>query len=165
MAYDIYLELKGVEGESTAAGFEKKIELLTFSWATNNPVTLGSGSSGIASGKASVGGIGIQKKTDKASAKLWAACAQGDHFETATITLRKATGTGGQKPFLTFKMKKVYITSFHWSGGAGTGDTPTESVALVFAEIEIEYFAQDDKGQLKTAGQASYDIQKVKKAK
>jgi type VI secretion system secreted protein Hcp len=32
MAYDVFLDIKGVEGESTAKGFEKKIEIYSFSW-------------------------------------------------------------------------------------------------------------------------------------
>ena len=53
------------------------------------------------------------------------------------------------------------VESVQWSGSTGGDDTPTESLSLAFAKVEIEYKTQDDKGKLAVAGQASWDLTKV----
>jgi type VI secretion system secreted protein Hcp len=161
MAFDTYLKLDNVEGETTAKGYEKQIEIYSFSWGASNPTTVSPGKDGLSSGRVSISSFNIMKKTEKSSSKLFQACCRGDHFPTALVHLRKATGEGGQKPFLTYKFTDVMVESIQWSGSSGGDDTPTESVSFAFAKVEVEYFMQDDKGALKTAGQASWDATKV----
>ena len=161
MSFDTYMDIAGVEGESTADGFEKKIEIYSFSWGAANPTTVSPGSGGLSGGRVSVSSFNVMKKTEKSSAKLFAACCQGMHFDTAKISMRKATGTGGQDVFLTYLFTDVMIESIQWSGSTGGDDTPTESLSLAFAKVEIEYKTQDDKGKLAVAGQASWDLTKV----
>ena len=162
MSFDTFLELATVEGESTAAGFEKKIEIYSFSWGASNPVTVGSGTGGMTGGKVSISSFNFMKKTEKSSAKLFQACATGQHFPTATVTMRKATGTAGeQKAFLVYKFTEIMVESIQWSGSSGGDDTPTESVSLAFAKVEITYSMQDPKGGMAVAGQAAWDLTKV----
>jgi len=146
MPFDTFLDVAGVEGESTAKGFEGKIEIYSFSWGASNPTTVGSGSTGLAASKVSISSFNIMKKTEKSSNALFAACCNGKHFDTATITMRKAAGEGGQKPFLIYKFSDVMVESVQWSGSSGGDDTPTESVSLAFARCELEYQQQDSKG-------------------
>ena len=120
MAFDTYLDIKGVEGEATATGFEKKIEIYSFSWGASNPTTVGSGSTGLSAGRVSVSGFNLMKKTEKASATLFLACCSGTHFPEATVTMRKATGE--QKPFLVYKFTDVMVESIQWSGSTGGDD-------------------------------------------
>jgi type VI secretion system secreted protein Hcp len=162
MAFDTFIDIATVEGESTAAGFEKKIEIYSFSWGASNPVTIGSGSGGMSGGKVSISSFNIMKKTDKASSTLFQACAAGQHFPTALVTMRKATGTSGeQKAFLVYKFTEVMVESIQWSGSSGGDDTPTESLSLAFGKVEITYSKQDDKGAMAVAGQAAWDLTKV----
>lgn len=162
MAFDTYIDLKGVEGEATAKGFEKKIEIFSFSWGASNPTTVGSATSGLSAGKVSISSFNVMKKTDKSSARLFAACCRGDHFDTLVVTMRKAVGEGGQGPFLIYKFSNVMVESIQWSGSSGGDDTPTESVSFAFAKVEIEYKNQKTKGgALETAGQASWDLTTV----
>ena len=163
MAFDTFIDLKGVEGESTATGMEKKIEIYSFSWGASNPTTVSSGKDGLSAGKVSISSFNVMKKTEKSSAALFSACCGGKHFDEATVTMRKATGDGGQKPFLTYKFTDVMIESVQWSGSSGGDDTPTESVSFAFAKVEIAYFMQDDKGTMKASGNASWDLTKVSK--
>ncbi|MBV9879081.1 MAG: type VI secretion system tube protein Hcp [Gemmatirosa sp.] len=164
MPFDTFIDIATVEGESTATGFEKKIEIYSFSWGASNPVTVGSGSGGMSSGKVSISSFNIMKKTDKSSTTLFQACATGHHFDTATVTMRKATGNaGGQKAFLVYKFTEVMVESIQWSGSSGGDDTPTESVSLAFGKVEVEYFGQDPKGAVKPLGQAAWDLTKVTK--
>ena len=98
MAFDTFLDLgKDIPGESTAAGFEGKIEIYSFSWGASNPTTIGSASTGIAAGKVSISSFNVMKKTDKASALLFQRCCEGQHIDTVIVTMRKAGGTAGQQ--------------------------------------------------------------------
>lgn len=164
MAFDTFIDIAGVTGECTAAGFEGKIEIYSFSWGASNPTTVGSGSTGLAAGKVSLSSFNIMKKSEKSSPILFSACCTGKHFDTATVTMRKASGEGGQKPFLKYTFTDVMIESVQWSGSTGGDDTPTESVSIAFAKVEIEYQQQDSKGG--NVGQpvkASWDLTKVSK--
>jgi type VI secretion system secreted protein Hcp len=88
MAFDTFLDLAGVEGESTAKGFENKIEIYSFSWGASNPTTVGSGATGLSASKVSISSFNIMKKTEKSSPTLLAACCNGKHFDTALVGRR-----------------------------------------------------------------------------
>lgn len=163
MAFDAYLDIEGVPGESTAKGMEKKMELLSFSFGGSNPTTVGTGSTGLSGGKVSVSTFNVMKKSEAASAKLFKAMCNGDHYAKATVHLRKATGDGGQAPFLVYTFTDVMVDSLQWSGSGGGDDTPTESASFAFAKVDIEYKAQDAKGAVSTASKASWDLTKAAK--
>jgi type VI secretion system secreted protein Hcp len=164
MAFDTFLDIEGVEGESTATGMEKKIEIYSFSLGASNPTTVSSGSSGLSAGKVSVSSFNVMKKTEKSSPTLFSACCAGKHFAKATVTLRKATGDSGQKAFLTYTFTDVLVESIQWSGSTGGDDTPTESLSLAFAKVEISYLPQDTAaGGVSNPVKASWDVTKVAK--
>jgi len=162
MAFDTFIDIAGVEGECTAKGFEKKIEIYSFSWGASNPTSVGSGKEGISGGKVSISSFNIMKKTDKSSPTLFAACCNGDHFATAKVTMRKAGGTAGQQGFLIYEFTEVMCESIQWSGSSGGDDTPTESVSFAFAKVAIAYSTQSTDGKTMTAaGSASWDLTTV----
>jgi type VI secretion system secreted protein Hcp len=164
MAFDTYLKLEGIEGEATAKGVEKQIEIYSFSWGASNPTTVSSGSTGLSAGKASISSFNIMKRTEKSSPTLFSKCCSGTHIPSAVVSIRKATGDGGQKPYLTYTFTNVLIESIQWSGSGGGDDTPTESVSLAFAKVEISYQEQDSKGgSVGNAVRASWDLTKVSK--
>jgi type VI secretion system secreted protein Hcp len=164
MAFDTFLDLAGVEGESSAAGMEKKIEIYSFSWGASNPTTVGSGASGISAGKVSISSFNVMKKTEKSSPTLFSACCAGKHFATATVTMRKATGDAGQKEFLKYEFTDVMVESVQWSGSTGGDDTPTESVSFAFGKVAITYQQQDSSGgSVGKPSTASWDLTKVSK--
>lgn len=167
MAFDTYLKIESpnVEGEATATDMEGQIEIYSFSWGASNPVTVGSGSTGISGGKVSVSSFNCMKKTEKSSAALFAACASGQHYKTATVTMRKATGVdGAQQVFLKYTFENVMVESIQWSGSTGGDDSPTESVSFAFGKVTIDYSTQNtDDGSMQNAGSASWDVTKVSK--
>lgn len=163
MAFDSYLKLEGVKGSAQAKGFDKAIEIYSFSFGASNPVTIGSGSAGAGAGKVSLSSFNVMKKSDEASPQLFQACCNGQHFDKASITLRKAGGE--QNDFLLYEFGTVFIESIQWSGSSGGDDTPTESIALAFASVNITYTPQDAKGVKGTPVVASWDLQKVTKLK
>jgi len=162
VAFDTFLKLDGVDGESTRKGFEKQIEVLSFSWGGSNPTTVGSGTAGLSAGKATISSFNIMKKTDCASPVMFQKMCIGDHFDKANVVMNKASGEKSSAlQFLKYDFEQVFVESISWSGSTGGDDTPMESVSFAFGKVTITYTAQTAGG---TAGKpcvASYDIQQV----
>jgi type VI secretion system secreted protein Hcp len=156
MAYDAFLKLEGVKGESKSKDHEGEIDLLSFSLGASNPVGSQSGT-GLGAGKVSVSSFSLMKQMDAASPGLFAACCQGKHYGKATVTLRKAGGTPLE--YLVYSFEKVFVESVQWSGSSGGDDVPMESVSLAFGKLEITYKTQDAKGGAKDTLGAKWDIE------
>jgi type VI secretion system secreted protein Hcp len=167
MAFNAQLKITSpdVPGEATQTGYEGQIEIYSFSWGASNPTTVSSGQTGLSAGKVSISSFNVMKKADSSSAPLFAACASGQHYAGAVVTLLKATGVSGQQqPFWTYTFTDVMVESVQWSGSSGGDDVPTESVSFAFAAVAIEYFKQDEAtGAMASAGTASWDLTKVSK--
>jgi type VI secretion system secreted protein Hcp len=158
------MDIEGVEGEASAKGFEKKIEIYSWSLGASNPTTVSPGKGGLAASRVSISSFSVMKKTEKSSATLFANCCMGKDFATIKVTMRKATGEGGQKGFLIYTFTNCMVESIQWSGSSGGDDTPTESVSFAFGKIDIEYQVQDSKGgSVGNPVKASWDLTKVSK--
>jgi type VI secretion system secreted protein Hcp len=162
MAFDTYMKIAGLDGESTATGADKQIELFSWSWGASNPSTISPGKAGISAGRCSISSFSVMKKTDKTSPTLFAKCCAGKDFETITVTMRKAAGDAGQKPFLVYTFTNCLVESIQWSGSSGGDDTPTESVSFAFAKVALTYTPQATAGGTVAGGvDASWDLTKV----
>lgn len=167
MAFDAFLLFTGpgnggpeIQGESTDPSFVNNIEILSFSWGASNPSRISSASGGAGGGKVSISGFSVTKKTDKCSPALFLACAQGVHYKTVTVQLRRAGGTAGVTGYvyLMYTFYKVFVESVQWSGASGGDDTPSESLNLVFGACEIQYTPQLAEGTAGTMIPASWSL-------
>jgi type VI secretion system secreted protein Hcp len=143
MAIDTHVKFDGVEGESTHADHKGEVEVLSWSWGVSNAGP-GPGAGGSGVGRATPADLHIVHTYDKASPLLAKKCAQGVHFPTVVMTVRKAGE--GQKDFLKVTMKEVFITTVAPSGGGG-GDI-VESVSMRYGQIEFAYKPQSATGAL-----------------
>jgi type VI secretion system secreted protein Hcp len=162
MAYDAYLQIEGVTGDSKDSKHAKWIELYSFSWGASNPVNSSSGS-GMASGKVSISSFNAMKKCDSGSAKLFEFCATGGHAAKAKVEICKSTGGATTEPFIVYEFEEVFVESIQWSGSAGGDDTPTESISVAFGKVTMHYSTQDEKGKLSKAGQFGWNLVENKK--
>ena len=155
MAVDMFLKLDGVKGESKDKAHTQDIDILSWSWGMSNSGSAHQGS-GAGSGKVNVQDVSVTKYIDSSSPKLMLSCCDGNHFESAVLTVRKA---GGEKPveYVTIKMQEVLITSVS-TGGSGGDDRLTENVGLNFAKVTVEYVPQNDKGSPGKMMPFSWDI-------
>ena len=147
MAFDAYLKLDTITGESTSTGFTGCMEIFNFSLGAANPVTIGSAGSGAGGGKAVLNPFSFTKKTDSASPNLYQACVTGAHLATGSVQLRKAGGS--PLVYLTYGFKVIFIESISWSGSTGGDDSPTEHVSAAFGTLTVDYQAQDNTGKPK----------------
>ena len=143
MAMDMFLDIEGeIAGESQDHKHKDEIDVLAWSWGMSQSGSFHMGGGGGA-GKANFQDISVTKYIDKSSAILMLYCANGDHFDKARLTVRKA----GKKPleYLIIDMKKVLITSVS-TGGSGGEDKLTENVTLNFAAAQVKYKEQKPDG-------------------
>ena len=157
MAFDAYLKIEGIEGESTSKGMEKQIEIESFSWGLTNVATVGSQTGGISGGRVHFSPFTIAKTVDKASPNLMLAGCNGSHLKSATVTFRKATGSSGQKPFEILKFTDCMVSSYQVTGVTGGDDTPRETVSFEFGKVEMEYYTQKADGSTAKAGNTGWD--------
>ena len=145
MAVDMFLKLKGLDGEARDEKRSKQIDVLAWSWGMSQSGTTHTGS-GAGAGKVNVQDISVTKWVDKASPILIQKCAKGTHIDDGELVVRKA----GDKPleYLTIKMKDIMITSVS-TGGSGGEDRLTENVSLNFAEFTVSYQEQEKTGAAK----------------
>jgi Type VI secretion system effector, Hcp len=99
---------------------------------------LGSGGS-TGTGKAAVKDITITKQVDKASPKLFQACATGKHFPTALLTVRKAGG----KTYLRYYFRQVFVTAIQSAGSPRDKAIPTEQVTFTYGSLQVQYVKQN----------------------
>ena len=133
MAVDMFLKFAPeVKGESKDSSHTGDIDILAWSWGASNSGTTHVGGGGGA-GKVNVQDMSITKYVDLSSATLLNAVSTGKHFNTATLYVRKAGGSGGE-------------------------DRLTENVSLNFAKFKYTYTEQLDTGGAGTKGTFNWDI-------
>jgi len=156
MAWDAFLTLEGVSGESQRAGHEGEIELISFSFGASNPSSIGIGSGG-GTGKVTLSSFNVMKKTDASSVGMFRASCNGQHFPTAKATLYKSGGDTALQ-YLLFEFEEVYVDNIQWSGAEGGDNVPMESVSFSFGKVTITYTQQNPDGTAGGDFQGSWDI-------
>ena len=157
-AGELLLKLDGIPGDSQLSGHVNEI--------VASSVSFGANQTGIreAGGKASprrssLSPFFITKNTDKASPKLFLACATGQHIQTAVLTFRDVVAGTAPYEYLTITLNDVFISSYQVSSGS---DFPTESVSISFSKIEYKYVGRQPNGQLLPPVVVSFDVLKNK---
>jgi type VI secretion system secreted protein Hcp len=162
MAYDAFLKLNGITGESQKDKHTGEIDLMSFSWGASNSTHIGTGT-GASTGKVAVNDFSIMKSTDSSSPVLYQKCCDGSVITTGVVTLQRQVG-GEATPYLVYNFQNVYITSIQWSGTGGAGDAPMESVSFCFEVGTVDYTAQQDDGSGGSAIHGGWDVGKNVKA-
>ena len=161
-AVDYYLQIDGIDGESTDEQHRNQIEILSFSWGASNPgitnQSYGAGSGGGA-GKATFQDIHFTASASKASPKLMLAAATGQHIKEAKLFVRKSGER--QQDFYKIELRDVLVSSYQAAGNGGT--VPTDSFSLNFTKIQFEYTPQASDGTLESPVKAGYDVKANKK--
>lgn len=155
-AVDYFLKIKDIPGEATDNKHKGEIDLMSWSWGESNSGTHGGGGGGGA-GKVAMQDFRFTMRVNKASPKLFLACATGQHIPEATLCCRKAGKE--QQEYLKIKFTDLLVASYE-TGGSGGDVVPVEQIALNFAQIEISYAPQKPDGKLDSPVVHKYDIQK-----
>jgi len=143
MAYDAFLKLGDIKGESTDVNHKEWIKLDSFSWGvTNSGGTVGGGGS---TGKASFQDVHFTSSTQKSSPLVAKACATGEHIPKCELSFIKGESQQGFE-FLKFEFQDVLVSSYQIGGSSGGEDRPTDAFSLSFVKIELDYVPQNADG-------------------
>lgn len=142
MAFDAFLQIDGIEGESTDKAHPNWIEVLNYNFEVKQPTSdTKSSSGGASSQRADFKDFSIIKALDKASPKLFLAASDGTHIKSVILELCRA---GGDKlKYMEYKMSNCLITLVSPAGESKAPETlPLEKVTFNYGKIEMSYTQQ-----------------------
>ena len=114
-AVDYFLKIQGIPGESQDAKHKDEIQVLSYSFGEQQAGTMAFGGGGGA-GKVQMRDLNFRKNVDRATPKLFLACATGEHFKQVVLTARKAGKD--QQDYFRVTLNDVLISSFTSDGDA-----------------------------------------------
>jgi type VI secretion system secreted protein Hcp len=162
MAYDMFLKLDGIPGESLDDKHKDEIELQSFSWGESNPAAhLTASGAGAGAGRVSMQDFHFTAQVSKATPLLMASCASGKHIATGQLTVRKSGEDRGGTEFLFYKFTTVVVSSVTQAGDIN--DRPLDSVSLAFAKVAVEYKPQKADGSLGAVVNFAWDLKANRK--
>jgi len=153
MAFDAFIKIDGIPGESSDAKHKGEIEILNYGFGASQPQSGTASSAGsLGSARVNVQNFTFTHHLDIASTKLFEYCCNATHAATAVITLCRAGGD--KQKYMEYKLSDVLVSSVGRGGDAkGNEDVPVESVTLAFGKVEMTYTKIGIDG--KPAGNAS----------
>ena len=155
MAFDAFLKISTIPGESTDDKHKDWIEILSYSWGVSQASSGAASSGGARSAeRCNHQDFSIVKTLDKASPKLFLSCCKGEHIPKVKLELCRATGD--KTKYMEYELEDVIISSVRPGGSSKAGETlPLEEVAFNYGKINLVYTETDHKtgkpkGDIKT---------------
>jgi type VI secretion system secreted protein Hcp len=143
MAFDCFLKIDNLPGESTDDKHKDWIEILSYSHGLSQP---GSGSVSSGGGRSAERcdhqDFSVVKVLDKASAKLALFCCNGTHI--AKIKMELCRASGDKTKYMEYVLSDVIVSSYRPGGSSQGGETlPLEEVSFNYGKIEWGYTETD----------------------
>jgi type VI secretion system secreted protein Hcp len=137
----MYIKFDGIDGESVSVDHKEWIIVDSMAWGVTAPNVDPAGGTG----KVVIRDFTITHRIDKASPKLFLACATGQTIPTVTLSVTRMVN-GAEVEYYQIILQNVRISGMSSAGAtdaAGTpggDDRPQESVSFkVFPKVEIKY--------------------------
>ena len=159
MAFDAFLRIDGIPGESQDSNHKDWIEILSYHHGVSQPVSSTvSSSGGAATERVNFGAFVIAKLVDKATPKLFEACCTGTHIKEVIIEVCRSGGD--KQKYLEIQMEQVLISGYNTSAKEdGKSDFPIENIAFVPGRFNITYNQQNrESGILSGSVAAGWDL-------
>ena len=154
----IFMQYDGIDGDVTAAGHEKWIEVTSYQFGIGRGMTSATSSAADREGSTpSVSEIVVTKVTDGASTNLLRASlglGPGGEGKTVKIDFCK-TDVSQPEPYLQWELTNTLVSGFSLSSG---GDRPTESVTLNFTKIAMNNVGMGAANETGQPDRAEYDL-------
>lgn len=162
MAFDAYLTIPDIPGESTSESITKRaggipIEIKDYSLGLEMPVNENRSAVGAAtSGRAAFNEFECSKSLDKATAKLCEACMSGKHIKIIYCDLYRSIGdTEKVAAYLEVEFHDCIITEV--SVQSSGDELPTESLKFNYGKVKYKYTAYDhDTGKASSKGNREF---------
>ena len=174
MAYiEYFIKIDGIDGESQDPKHKGEIGLVAWSWGQDLTGNVHVGGGGGA-GRVTMSDFQFEMIVNKASPKLFLACAAGEHIRRAVFTCR-LSGVDYMKIILT----DLFVSSFQIgeslpqyyekvSADSKKKETkpqfskigPTNQISLSFGKIEFEYNERKENGSMADTVKVGWDLGK-----
>ncbi len=140
MAFDAFLKIDGIPGESTDDKHKDWIEISHFAHKMDQPASATASSAGGSTAeRVNHSTFDVVHLLDKASPKIYEACCTGKHISEITLELCRA---GGDKvKYMEIKLEQVLISKVEPHGTAAEG-FPNEKVSFSYGKIKWIYTQQ-----------------------
>lgn len=137
MAFDAFLKIDGIPGESTDEKHKDWIEIESYHQGVTQPASATASSVGGASAeRVNFGPLTVAKLVDKASPKLFEACCTGKHIKEVIIEVCRASGE--KLKYLEIRLEQVIVSSYSQDGG----DFPREGIGFSAGKFKMTYTQQ-----------------------
>jgi type VI secretion system secreted protein Hcp len=166
VAFDAFLKIDGIAGDSTDVAHKGEIQVLGFQEGITNSTRIGSATGGAGAGKATFQDFSFTVPVGASTPKLFLACASGQHLTSATLTVRKpAGGRGGAAgfEFLKYVLSTVFVSSVT-TGGSANDEAPHEQFTLTFGKLQVYFTPENPNGSAGTTVNGGWDLQQNKQA-
>jgi type VI secretion system secreted protein Hcp len=150
----IYMKYDAIQGDATAEGHEKWIELNSVQWGIGRGISSPAGGSADRESSApSVSEVVVTKATDVSSTKVLNEGYQGEGKDVQIDFCK--TDKGKLEVYLTITMNNTMISGYSLSSG---GDRPTESLSLNFTKVEFKNTNMGAAGDTGSPDSITYDL-------
>jgi type VI secretion system secreted protein Hcp len=154
----IYMKYEGIDGDVTAKGHEKWIELNSFQWGVGRGISSPTGRGADRESSApSISEVVVTKAQDISTTKLLDEALQGEG-KVVTIDFCK-TDKGALEVYMAYKLTDCLVSGYSISSG---GDRPSESISLNFTKIEFKLVSMDKANKGAGGSSVTYDLAKAK---
>jgi type VI secretion system secreted protein Hcp len=135
---DMFLKVDGVTGECSDADHKGEIDVVSWSWAMDAPVSV---TTGAASGMVSVGELYVVKRVDQSSPTLMRFLRNRKAVSSAQLVVRKAGTTPLE--YFTIELQNVRINGL--KAESHESDL-IEHLRLGFSKVKVSYTPQGATG-------------------
>ena len=151
----LYLEIPGVNGESTRANFANQIPVDAYAFSVSSP------KSKIPTGRmrsaVQFSAIHISKKIDVATNPLLNALTKGQRYDRVILRVVNSVGGQSSQAYLTYTLLNVFISEYKVEGN--TEDSkPREEWVMDFESIESIYTLIERDGSAGETNEFKYSI-------
>jgi type VI secretion system secreted protein Hcp len=143
MAFDAFIKIDDIDGESNDAKHSGWIEIRHYSFNENQKISKTVSSAGGATAeRVSFSNFHFSKFIDKSTPKLSLACAAGTHIDNVVIELCRAGG--GKMKFMEYRLSNCLISKVK-TEAIGRLRIPIDVIYIDFGKIQIAYTQQSRK--------------------
>jgi len=141
MVGSVYCKFDGIDGESSASGFEGQCEIDSWSWGGHNGMSMDTGGRRT-QGNADIHPLTLSKALDSASAELYKRVFGQEMIPKATLSI---TARYGNESLVYYEiiLENVYVGDYTISGMGGESGDASESFGLYFSKAEWTYTKRD----------------------
>jgi type VI secretion system secreted protein Hcp len=155
----IYMKIDSINGEVTAAGYEKWIDVSSLQFGIGRAIsTPVGGGSKRESGHPSISEITLSKQFDTASIDLFSWSTAGAS-KLVKIDMVQTGDKDKVSAYLHFELTNTLISGYSMSSG---GDKPSESLSLNFTKITEKYIPYDSDNKAGQPIVKGYDLTTAK---